>query len=128
MNGVYLEESVPKVQFTRQGADGRWVYPAAGRGTTPLKIGKDYVLEVAVQDQLLNVLIDGELKVAYKLPARRAGQVAVWTFSATAELDQLDVTELPPGTRLEPASGGSTPPSKMLTKKGLQLVARHVPG
>jgi len=123
MNGVYLEESVPKVQFTRQGTDGRWVYPAAGRVTTPLKIGKDYVLEVAVQDQLLNVLIDGKLKVAYKLPVRRPGQIAVWTFSATAELDQLDVTELPPGTRLEPASGGSTPP-KSLTKKQLQLALK----
>ena len=124
MNGVYLEESVPKVQFTRQGADGRWVYPAAGRVTTPLKLGKDYVLEVAVQDQLLNVLIDGELKVAYKLPTRRAGQIVVWTFSATAELDQLDVTELPPGTQLEPASGGSTPPQKLLTKKHLQLALK----
>ena len=124
MNGVYLEESVPKVQFTRQGTDGRWVYPAAGRVTTPLKIGKDYVLEVAVQDQLLNVLIDGKLKVAYKLPARRPGQIAVWTFSATAELDQLDVTELPPGTQLEPASGGSTPPPKTLTKQQLQLALK----
>ena len=120
MNGVYLEQSVPKVQFTRQGADGRWDYPAEGRTTTQLKIGRDYVLEIAVKDRLLNVLIDGELKVACHLPARKAGQISVWTFSATAEFDQLDLTELSPQTPLQPASGGTSPP-KALTKTDLQF-------
>ena len=119
MNAVYLSVSGPKVQFTHQGSGGRWVYPAAGMTTTPVKVGQDYVLELAVKDQLLNVLIDSDLKVAYKLPARKAGQISVWAFSATAEFDQLDVTELLPQTQLKPASGGTAPP-KALTKTDLE--------
>ena len=121
MNAVYLSVSGPKVQFTNQGSDGRWQYPAGGMSPHPIKIGQDYVLELAVKDQLLNVLIDGELKVAYNLPQRKAGRMSVWAFSATADFDQLDVTTLPPETQLEPAAGGSAAPPKLLTRKDLQL-------
>ena len=85
---------------------------------TPVKVGQDYLLEVAVQDQLLNVLIDGELKVAYNLPGRTAGHFSIWAFSATAEFDQLDVTELPPQTRL--ATAEQPNPTKPLSKSELQ--------
>ncbi len=121
MNAVYLSVSGPKVQFTSQGNDARWQYPAAGMAPHPIKVGQDYVLELAVKDQLLNVLIDGELKVAYNLPKRTAGRISVWAFSATAEFDQLDVTTLPPETQLEPASGGSNSPPTPLTRNDLKL-------
>ena len=124
MNAVYLSVSGPKVQFTSQGSDGRWQYPAAGMASHPIKVGQDYVLELAVKDQLLNVLIDGDLKVAYNLPKRKAGRISVWAFSATAEFDQLDVTTLPPETQLEPAAGGTAPPAKPLTRKDLQLALK----
>lgn len=121
MNAVYLSVSGPKVQFTSQGSGGKWQYPATGAAPHPVKIGQDYVLELAVKGQLLNVLVDGELKVAYNLPKRSAGRISIWAFSATAEFDQLDVTTLPPETQLEPAAGGSAPPPKLVTKKDLQL-------
>ncbi len=124
MNAVYLSVSGPKVQFTNQGSDGRWQYPAGGMSPHPIKVGQDYVLELAVKDQLLNVLIDGELIVAYNLPKRKAGRISVWAFSATAEFDQLDVTTLPPETQLEPAAGGSAAPPKLLTRKDLQLALK----
>lgn len=121
MNSVYLSASGAKVQFTSQGSGGRWQYPAAGAASHSTKVGQDYLLEVAVKDQLLNVLIDGELKVAYNLAKRRAGRISIWAFSATAEFDQLDVTTLPSETKLEPVAGSSAPPPKPLTKKDLQL-------
>ena len=124
MNAVYLSVSGPKVQFTNQGSDGRWQYPAGGMSPHPIKVGQDYVLELAVKDQLLNVLIDGELKVAYTLPQRKAGRMSVWAFSATAEFDQLDVTTLPAETQLEPAVGSSPMPPKLLTKNDLQLALK----
>jgi hypothetical protein len=124
MNAVYLSVSGPKVQFTNQGSDGRWQYPADGMAPHPIKVGQDYVLERAGKDQLLNVLIDGELKVAYNLPKRKAGRMSVWAFSATAEFDQLDVTTLPPKTQLEPAAGGPAAPPKLLTRKDLQLALK----
>ncbi len=124
MNAVYLSVSGPKVQFTNQGNDGRWQYPAGGMSPHPIKVGQDYVLELAVKDRLLNVLIDGELKVAYNLPKRKAGRMSVWAFSATAEFDQLDVTTLPPETQLVPAAGGSATPPKLPTTKDLQLALK----
>jgi hypothetical protein len=124
MNSVYLSVSGPKVQFSNQGSDGRWQYPASGMAPHSIKVGQDYVLELVVKDQLLNVLIDGKLKVAYNLPKRNPGRISVWAFSATAEFDQLDVTTLPPETQLEPAAGGSAAPPKLLTKKDLQLALK----
>jgi hypothetical protein len=124
MNAVYLSVSGPKVQFTSQGSDGRWQYPDSGMAPHSIKVGQDYVLELVVKDQLLNVLIDGELKVACNLPKRKAGRISVWAFSATAEFDQLDVTTLPPETKLEPAAGGSAAPAKLLTKEDLRLAMK----
>lgn len=124
MNAVYLSVSGPKVQFTSQGGDGRWQYPANAGAPHAIKVGKDYVLELAVKDQLLNVLIDDELIMAYNLPKRKAGRISVWTFSATAEFDQLDVTTLPPKFQLQPATGGSAAPPKLLTRKDLQLALK----
>lgn len=124
MNAVYLSVSGPKVQFTNQGQDGVWQYPADGMSPHSINVGQDYMLELVVKDQLLNVLIDGELKVAYNLPKRKAGRLSVWAFSATAEFDQLDVTTLPPETQLKSVADDSAAP-KLLTRQDLQL-ALHV--
>jgi len=121
MNAVYLSVSGSKVQFTSQGAGGRWQYPAAGMAPHAVKVGQDYLLELVVKDRLLNVLIDGDLKIAYSLPERTPGQLSIWAFSATAEFDQLDVTTLPPATVLKPASGSVSGPVKPLTRADLEL-------
>ncbi len=124
MNAVYLSVSGRKVQFTTQGSNGVWQYPSGSGASHAIKAGQDYELEVAVKDQLLNVSIDGKLKVAYNLPKREAGRMSVWAFSATAEFDQFDVTTLPPETQLEPPAGDSAAPSRPLTKKDLQLALK----
>jgi len=124
MNSVYLSVSGLKVQFTSQGSDARWVYPAAGMAQHAIKVGQDYVLELLVKDQLLNVLLDGDLKVAYNLPKRKAGRISVWAFSATGEFDQLDVTTLAAKTELQPAASGAPTVPKAPTRKGLELAVR----
>jgi hypothetical protein len=121
MNAVYISASGAKVQATTQSGDGTWQYPAAGMAPFPIKSGQDYVLDVAVKDQLLNVSIDGELKVAFNLPARKSGKFSIWTFSATAEFDNLSVSSLPPGLQLKSTSKGSTAPAKTLTRQDVEL-------
>ena len=66
--------------------DGREEYPAAGIVACPIKIDEEVTLDLAVQAEWLNVWVNGDLKIAYKLPvARRAGRLAIWLHSATAE-------------------------------------------
>lgn len=124
MNAVYLSVSGPKVQFTSQNSNGRWQYPADGKASHAIKTGQDYVLELVVQDQLLNVLIDGQLKFALNLPQRSPGRMSIWAFSATAEFDQLDVTTLAPGTQLMTAVGSPPPTPKVLTRTDLELAVK----
>jgi hypothetical protein len=122
MNAVYLSVSGPKVQFTSQGSDGRWQYPAAGMAAHHVQVGQDYELKLAVNDKLLNVFIDGELKVAFNLPAtRKPGRFSIWTFSATAEFDQFSISPLPPETVLMAGVKGSATPAKPLTRRNLEL-------
>jgi len=121
MNAVYLSVSGSKVQFTSQGNNGVWQYPTSGQSQLPIKVGQDYSLELVVKDQLLNVLVDGNLRVAYNLPERKAGRISIWAFSATAEFDQLDVTTLPPEIELARATGEPISTPKKFTWDELQL-------
>ena len=126
MNSVYLSVSGPKVQFSHQGADGRWQYPAQGMAAHPIRVNQDYELELLVKDRLLNVLIDGQLKVSYSLPPRKPGRLSIWTFSATAEFDQLRVTTLAPIAKLAPpqAAAASQTAATPATRESLQSLLR----
>lgn len=127
MNAIYLSTSGTKVQFSSQGTDRRWQYPAAGMASHPVVLGKDYDISIVVKGQLLNVAIDGKHKVAFHLPTKRqAGKLSVWTFSATAEFDNLVVTALAPNAILKPA-GKTSPaqlPAKPKTKRDFELAQK----
>ncbi|MCA9116659.1 MAG: DUF1549 domain-containing protein, partial [Planctomycetaceae bacterium] len=120
MNGVYLSVSGQKSQVTLQNSEGGWSYPGTGLASMTVKQGVDYTVEVAVRDQLLNVLIDGQLVTAFTLPAsRKAGKLMLYTFSATAEFDEVSLETLPATVELAaaadtPAKEASkgTPPTK----------------
>ncbi|MEE3373082.1 MAG: PSD1 and planctomycete cytochrome C domain-containing protein [Planctomycetota bacterium] len=97
MHAVYLSAypGASKVQVTLQNGEGVWSYPQQGMAAFPVELGRDYRLELRVRDRLLNVLVDQQLVVAYLLPPNRAaGQVALWTFSATGSFDDVRVTAL----------------------------------
>ena len=97
MHAVYLSAyaGASKVQVSLQNGDGVWSYPQQGMTALPVELGRDYRLELRVRERLLNVLVDGQLIVAYVLPPDRApGQISLWTFSATGAFDNLRLTEL----------------------------------
>ncbi len=90
----------------RNGAD---VYPGDAIAPQPIKVGQKTELEVQVRGDVLNVRVDGRLKLAYRLPvARQAGKFALWTYDASAEFHQVHVAELPVDVTL-------TPPTAKLT-------------
>ena len=121
MKAVYLSVSGPKVQYTRQGLDARWEYPAAGMATMEVEVGRDYQLELLVKDQLINIRVDGELKVAYELGERKPGQFSIWAFSATAEFDHLEIRSLPDSLTLVPSTANPSTKPRPVTREDLKL-------
>ncbi|MFT7643178.1 MAG: mono/diheme cytochrome c family protein, partial [Pirellulaceae bacterium] len=66
----------------RNGADA---YPANAVVPHPIKVGQRAKLEVLVRGDLLNLKVDGQLKLAYRLPVpRQQGKFAIWTYDAAA--------------------------------------------
>lgn len=96
--------------FHRQ--NGRETYPARGVVRHPIVIGEEITLELAVRGLLLNVWVNGELKIAYTLPmARQPGSFALWTHTGTAEFYDVRIDSLPPATQLvaDAAAGAPSP-------------------
>ncbi|WP_165252273.1 PSD1 and planctomycete cytochrome C domain-containing protein [Paludisphaera soli] len=111
---VYLSahENGSKLQVAPQRA-GVSSYPAGGSRPRPVKIGEPYELTVSVQGPLMNVAVNGEPALAFRLTDERApGAIALVTYAAEAEFTFLEVAPLPAGERLvevgEPSYKGAT--------------------
>jgi hypothetical protein len=91
-------------------AGGKEVYPSEGIVRTPLKLGEEIKLDFAVRGTLLNVWVNGELKIVYRLPtARRVGHFALWNHEATSEFLEVNLLELPAQVALAEKAGESQP-------------------
>ena len=81
--------------FHRRG--GQDSYPAEGTAACATALGKEYVLRVAVREQLVNVSVNGTLLLAYKLSeARAAANLAFWSFDCAAEFRSIRAGALDP--------------------------------
>ena len=121
MHAVYLSVQGAKVQVALQSAAGSFSYPNTGLKSLPLELNREYILEVAVRDRLLNVSIDDKLAVAFNLPAdRQAGKLVIWAFSATASFNKIEAGALAPGFQLINPDDHSRSKDKPLTKAGLE--------
>src|SRR5262249_29732220 len=75
---------------------GAEAYPPAGVAPHPIKLNEEITLDFAVRGSLLNVWVNGQLKIAYKLPlARQAGSFALWNHQALAEFSEIRLAPLP---------------------------------
>lgn len=119
-DAVYLSAYAggPKVQIyhSRAGAAG---YPSEGAKPLAVAVGQERQLKVEVRGQLVNVSLDGQLVLAYRLPdARQAGRFALWTFDAAAEFLHAEVTALPSDASLTEAPGPGQPLASPATAEG----------
>jgi hypothetical protein len=90
--------------FHRTG--GQEVYPAEGIVPAPLKLGDEITLDFAVRGALLNVWVNGRLKIVHRLPtARQAGSFALWNHEATSEFLEVNLAELPESVALAEKPG-----------------------
>ncbi len=98
----------PKVQvaFTR---NGKHQYPAEGQVARAIEVGQPIELRVAVRDRLVNVWLDGEFLLAYRLPDRRpTGRFSLSAFDATAAFDWIAIESLSDEVELTAAGKNST--------------------
>ncbi len=107
-NFVYTSAHAPgpKVHVAYK-RDGKTVYPSEGRVARPIEIGKPYRLRVAVRDTLVNVWLDDEFIIAYRLPGRMDGFLSLSGFDATVAFDRIELRSLPETMQLKPAANGS---------------------
>jgi len=100
--GVYLSAHAggPKLQIMHR-QNGQSQYPDTGRKPLAVVLGRDYWLQVDVVGDLVNVSLDGQLELVYRLPqARTAGRLSLWTFDAQADFLSARVIALSSDTKL----------------------------
>lgn len=91
--------------------NGQHVYPAEARQPRAIALNQPYEITVRVVGPLVNVAIDGEHAIAYRLPEGRApGALHLITYTATVALDDFALASLPAETKLvEPGAPGDAP-------------------
>jgi hypothetical protein len=97
-------------------------YPTPGIAEHPFKLEQTITVDLAVRGTLLNVWVDGQLRLAYRLPvARRAGRFALWQHSASAEISELLIEPLPEGQVLVESLVAIDSPFARLTRESLAI-------
>ncbi|MCB1062432.1 MAG: DUF1553 domain-containing protein, partial [Verrucomicrobiae bacterium] len=115
-NFVYTSahQAGPKVQIAHT-TGGKTEYPSDGRVAKPITVGQTYELRFAVRGQLINVWLDDEFLIAYRLPRRNpGGKLAVSAFDATASFDSIIVRALPADFELTTATAGAEKASESI--------------
>ncbi len=83
----------------KQGAN--YVYPPDAAIMMPVELNKPHDIVLRVRGSLVNVTVDGQYSVAYRLPiARQRGSLEVITFDAKAEFIAFELYELSPAVIL----------------------------
>jgi hypothetical protein len=106
---THTKEGSSAVQaFHRAG--GQESYPAQGIVRHPLKLNQEIVLDFAVRGMFLNVWVNGQLKIIYRLPVpRQTGAFALWNHEATSEFLEVRLCELPDRVVLAEKAGEMRP-------------------
>ncbi len=106
---VYVSASTgAKLQIAYQEKDGGdYVYPPEGAQTRPVPLDQPLELGVTVSGRVLNVAVNGEHALAYRLPIeRRNGSFDLITYDAAAEFLGVELTPLSAESRIiEPGTG-----------------------
>ena len=117
---VYLSHAGPGPHLwqKRGGADS---YPVSMPKNSAVELGREYEMQIAVRGQFLNVWIDGQFVLAYKLPDDRpaSGKLIVWTYDATAEFLKASLEALP--SDLAVVEPGGNPAPSMVTAESLAV-------
>ena len=113
----------PKVQASYS-QSGIYQYPAEGRASHRVELNKEYPLRVQVRGQLINASLDGQHKVAWKIPIeRKAGALQLTAFDVLVAFHEVRIQTLPESVSLrQPGGSISLPPQEKLELAKLELL------
>ena len=96
---AYAGGSKVQISLQRNGASS---YPEGAAKAVPITVGQPLLLWIAVRGPVVNVWLDKQPVIAFKLPGARPAQskLKLWTYSATAEFGSIKVSPLSAETRL----------------------------
>jgi hypothetical protein len=86
--------------------NGNYAYPPEGAQPRTVELNQPHELVLRVRGSLVNVVVDGQPSVAYRLPIpRKPGQIELVTFDAAADFLSFELRELSANRELtEPAT------------------------
>ncbi len=123
----------PKLQVAIT-ENGNANYPDGGKAAKPIAIGKEFDLRLRVQGKTIHLEMDGKHALSFTLPReRKTGIWRIITYTATTEIKNFELSELPAGTRLNPKA--PTDPERLAMQiqakeaklKALDLEAQAIP-
>ncbi|MFT5299700.1 MAG: hypothetical protein ACI814_000473 [Mariniblastus sp.] len=82
-----------KVQLAHTVA-GQNIYPGDAKADLPIQLNQEYVLNVKVRNDLINVSLDGQFLFGYRLPQRSSGSIELFAFDSTADFYSIEVKSL----------------------------------
>ena len=115
--------------FHREG--GREFYPAEGVVKHPIEIDQWLTIDIVAQGQQLNVWVDDQLRIAYRIPTvRRDGRFALWTHRGAAEFDSLTIEKLDKtwGSAARSASDNKWSPFRTRTPENRKILVEQLQG
>lgn len=87
-------------------ANGQWVYPGEAKVQQPIELSQLNTMRVIVRDQLINVMWNGKLVLAWNLPiSRQDGVLQLTTFDAQASFDRFRIDALDDDTVMKRPTG-----------------------
>ncbi|WP_144981965.1 PSD1 and planctomycete cytochrome C domain-containing protein [Gimesia aquarii] len=116
---IYLSAVKPGSKLQISYNEGsRSIYPAEARHGCAVNLNELYELEIKVRDQLVNVSLNGEHAISYKLPLQReSGKMDLLTFDASAEFEKIHISSLPANEKLIDGKDSKTPSLKLAKAK-----------
>lgn len=115
----------PKAQVAFKPGGGEYAYPPEGAQARVIELNKPHEMIVRVRGQLVNIVVDGEQSVAYRLPLPRvASELELITFDASAEFLAFELRTLPASVQLVEATNATTTPNAIVSVEQAQLAVQ----
>jgi hypothetical protein len=124
---IYLTPHPPaRVQVSYKRA-GKNEYPPTGAQLHNVTLNQTYDMTLRVRGTLLNIGINGQPPLAYRLPIERhPGKLELITFDASARFEEFTLATLPSEVAMVDAGKGAGPMSEAQARAAVKLAEQKI--